>query len=51
MHRWEGNVRLNHKHIGVNAWDWVDSTQDRDYWRILVNMGENLGSISHGVTG
>ena len=23
--------------IGVNAGNWVDSTQDRDYWRALVN--------------
>ena len=23
--------------IGVNAGNWVDSAQDRDYWKVLVN--------------
>ena len=28
--------------IGINADDWVDSAQDRDYWRALVNVALNL---------
>jgi hypothetical protein len=28
--------------IGINAGNWVDSTQDRDYWRDLVNAAFNL---------
>ena len=27
------------KEIG---WNWVDSAQDRDYWRVLVNVALNL---------
>ena len=23
--------------IGINAGNWVDSAQDRDYWKALVN--------------
>ena len=25
------------KEIGINTRNWVDSAQDRDYWRALVN--------------
>ena len=28
--------------IGINAGNWVDSTQDRDYWRPLVIAALNL---------
>ena len=28
--------------IGINAGNQVDSAQDRDYWRALVNMALNL---------
>ena len=28
--------------IGVNAGNWVDSAQDRNYWRALVNAALNL---------
>ena len=30
--RWEDNARIDIKEIGINTRDWVDSTQDRDYW-------------------
>ena len=36
--RCEGNIRMDLKEIGINARNWVDSTQDRDYWRALVNV-------------
>ena len=28
--------------IGINAGNWVDSAQDKDYWRTLVNAAFNL---------
>ena len=40
--RWEENIRMNLEKIGINAGNWVDSTQDRDYWRALVNAALNL---------
>ena len=35
--RWEDLEEL-----GVNAGNWVDSAQDRDYWKVLVNAALNL---------
>jgi len=33
---------MNLGEIGINASNWVDSPQDRDYWRALVNAALNL---------
>ena len=40
--RWEDNIRMDLEEIGVNAGNWVDSSQDRDYCRGLVNAALNL---------
>jgi len=29
------------KEIGINTRNWVDSAQNRDYWRTLVNVALN----------
>ena len=34
--RWEDNIRMYLEEIGINAGNWVDSAQDRDYWRAPV---------------
>ena len=41
-HRWEDNVRMDLEEIGINAGNWIDSAQDRDYWRALMNATLNL---------
>ena len=33
--RWEDNIRMDLEEMGINAGNWVDSAQDRDYWRAL----------------
>ena len=38
----EDNIRTNLEEIGVNTRNWVDSAQDRDYRRALVNATLNL---------
>ena len=38
--RWEDNIRMDLE--GINAGNWVDSAQDRNYWRALVNAALNL---------
>ena len=40
--RWEDNVRMDLEEIGINAGNVVDSAQDRDYWKALVNAALNL---------
>ena len=40
--RWEDNIRMDLEEIGINAGNWVDSAQDRNYWRALVNVALNL---------
>ena len=40
--RWEDNIRMDLEEIGINAGNWVESAQDRDYWRALVNVALNL---------
>ena len=36
--RWEDNIRMDLEEIGVSAGNWVDTAQDRNYWRALVNL-------------
>ena len=41
-HRWEDNIRMDLEEIGIIAGNLVDSAQDRNYWRPLVNAALNL---------
>ena len=40
--RWEDNIRMDLEEIGFIAGNWVDSAQDTNYWRALVNAALNL---------
>ena len=40
-HKWEDNIRMELKEI-ISMRNWVDSAQNRDYWRALVNAALNL---------
>ena len=42
MRRWEDNIRMDVREMDINARNWVDWSQDRDYWRALVNAALNL---------
>ena len=35
-------IRMDLEEIGINAGNWVDSAQDRNNWRALVNASMNL---------
>ena len=39
----EDNIRMDLKEIGINARNWVDFAQDRNYSRALVNAAFNPG--------
>ena len=41
-HIWKDNIRMDIKEIGINTRNWVDSAQDRDYWRAFLNVALNL---------
>ena len=38
---WEDNIRMYLEEIGTNAEHWIDTAQDRDYWRALVHAALN----------
>ena len=40
--RWNDNISMDFKQIGVNTRNCVDSAQERDYWRALVNADLNF---------
>jgi hypothetical protein len=40
---------MDHKELGIDMTNWVDSTQDRDNWKALENAASNLRIISHGI--
>ena len=42
MYRWEDYVRMDSNEIFINMINWVDSAEDREYWRALVNAALNL---------
>ena len=39
---WEDNIRMDFKEICINTRNLVDSAQERDHWRSLVNATLNL---------
>jgi hypothetical protein len=40
--RWEDSITMDHKEIGINTRNWVDSTQDKDCWKALVYAALNF---------
>jgi hypothetical protein len=42
MHRWEDNIKLDLREIGINGANWIQLAQDRVQWRAFMNMVMNL---------
>jgi hypothetical protein len=40
--RWEYNIKLDLRDIGIDGANWIQMAQDKVQWRIFVNMVMNL---------
>jgi hypothetical protein len=41
-HRWEDNIKLDLREIGINRVNWIQLAQDTVHWRAFVNTAMNL---------
>jgi hypothetical protein len=41
-HRWEDNIKIDLREIGINVANWIQLAQDRVQWRAFVNTVMNL---------
>jgi hypothetical protein len=41
-HRWQDEIRMDLREIGVGGVDWIRLAQDRDRWRAVVSAVMNL---------
>ena len=47
----EDNIIMDLEEVGINDGNWVDSAQDRNYWRAIVSAALNLRFfISYGIS-
>jgi hypothetical protein len=40
--RWEVNIKMNLREIGIDEANWIRLVQDRVHWRAFVNTAMNL---------
>jgi hypothetical protein len=40
--RWEDNIKMDFREIGIDGENWIQLAQDRVQWRAFVNTGMNL---------
>jgi hypothetical protein len=40
--RWEDNIKIDLREIGLGEVDWINLAQDRNRWRAVVNTVMNL---------
>jgi hypothetical protein len=42
QHKWKDNIKTYNKELGFGCVNWMHMIQDRNRWRITVNMTTNL---------
>jgi hypothetical protein len=40
--RWEDNIKLNRREIGIDGTNWIRLASDRVWWRVFVSTVMNL---------
>jgi hypothetical protein len=40
--RWEGNIKMDLREIGIDGANWIQLAQDKVQWRAFVSMAMNL---------
>jgi len=40
--KWEDNIKMNIQELECEIMDWIELTQNRDWWRALVSAVMNL---------
>jgi hypothetical protein len=50
MHRWEDNIKLELREIGIDVANWVGLAQDRVQWWAFVNTG-SIKKVGYFLTG
>jgi hypothetical protein len=41
-HRWNDDIKMDLREIGINVVNWIQLTQDRVHWQTFVNTVMNL---------
>jgi hypothetical protein len=41
-HRWDDNIRMDHREIRWEGVDWIHLAQDRNQWQVVVNAVMNF---------
>jgi hypothetical protein len=44
-HRWEDNIKLDFREIGIDGANWIWLAQDKVQWRAFVSTVMNLGVL------
>ena len=42
LYIWEDNIKMDLQEVGGGGGDWMELTEDRDGWRVLVNTVMNF---------